>query len=476
MKTGFWSWKYSALKVHTALYQQIKLSTCVTTAIASTEKNISVDTKIKQFVGLNQDLVQWSIDISAIKGSTLHGIWFEQYRKQLKYKKPNYAKRLRGDYIEKGLILLNAVSSAATHEARRLFESFDNSDNSGDGSSSEPPGSTSLLFLNKITSMIKTERLLITMRIIDDGDGEQKECVQCVFRNISYEKVEEETIKLLLSSAINLLDDPVVACMVNVSLPGQLKYKWSVKSNFDWNCYRFSNRQSSVKANSALLGFIEYMDINIKDVALETTYYRRFAILLDFVFEGLKIELKDGEAVSEATQIAMEQNDYDELDVLINIQDSTISLDSNEWKSKKTQNIKIKHQSKNRRSNCEILNSLYIISNGLTYSILAMDGIGMVSYLHLQKLKEDTYVTTLMGSVLLPSTYFASTAFKLHSDKDGHHTTTLPTIFFTPNLETVIEYMNHHFPLLLFLGSQASIFQNIPSKNMRETTNGKKGS
>ncbi|KAI7852596.1 hypothetical protein BDC45DRAFT_537159 [Circinella umbellata] len=76
--------------------------------------------------------------------------------------------------------------------------------------------------------------------------------------------------------------------------------------------------------------------------------------------------------VSEAMQVAFEQNDYDELNVLITaIQDPTIALNSNEWKAEKTQDMPIKHQSKNIQYNCAILNSLYIISDRLIVSILA---------------------------------------------------------------------------------------------------------
>ncbi|KAI7854142.1 hypothetical protein BDC45DRAFT_569264 [Circinella umbellata] len=37
-----------------------------------------------------------------------------------------------------------------------------------------------------------------------------------------------------------------------------------------------------------------------------------FPLILDFVFKGLEVETKDGEAVAEATKMAMEQNSYDD--------------------------------------------------------------------------------------------------------------------------------------------------------------------
>ncbi|KAI7873977.1 hypothetical protein K492DRAFT_211837 [Lichtheimia hyalospora FSU 10163] len=82
-------------------------------------------------------------------------------------------------------------------------------------------------------------------------------------------------------------------------------------------------------------------------------------MLLDFVFKHLEVELKDGEIVSEATQKVMEQNNYDELnsfirkiDVLVNVKHTNIALNSNEWKSKKAGNLKLKQQSKSIRTNC----------------------------------------------------------------------------------------------------------------------------
>ncbi|KAI7853162.1 hypothetical protein BDC45DRAFT_157483 [Circinella umbellata] len=153
-----------------------------------------------QFVASNQDkFVQWSIDIAAMKGTTLHGVWFERYRKQLKYEKAKYAKprkskynnliwntimtrvttrrRLRGDYNEGRLVLLNDASAATTREARRLFENPNNSNSSGDGSNSGPSESTSPNSSEQNNNHDEDGEALDDHEDNDDDDDEQEEYV-----------------------------------------------------------------------------------------------------------------------------------------------------------------------------------------------------------------------------------------------------------------------------------------------------------
>lgn len=67
--------------------------------------------------------------------------------------------------------------------------------------------------------------------------------------------------------------------------------------------------------------------------------------------------------------MAMRQNDYDtsnlfgrKIDLLLKIKDTTAELTLNEWKSNRTKHLQLKQQGKNLRSNCAILNKLYIES------------------------------------------------------------------------------------------------------------------
>ncbi|KAI9273304.1 hypothetical protein EDC94DRAFT_511080, partial [Helicostylum pulchrum] len=79
------------------------------------------------------------------------------------------------------------------------------------------------------------------------------------------------------------------------------------------------------------------------------TFYRRFAILLDFIFSDIKITLNDGEIVSESTKMAMGRNVHDvsnffgrRIDLLLTMKDIKIELSSNEWKPQKTEHPYIK--------------------------------------------------------------------------------------------------------------------------------------
>lgn len=79
----------------------------------------------------------------------------------------------------------------------------------------------------------------------------------------------------------------------------------------------------------------------------------------------------------------MGQNDYDtsnffgrKVDLLLKIRETTVELASNEWKSDRTKYLQLKQQSKNLRSNCAILNKLYIESGTLINMIMAADVVG----------------------------------------------------------------------------------------------------
>lgn len=94
-----------------------------------------------------------------------------------------------------------------------------------------------------------------------------------------------------------------------------------------------------------------------------------------------------GENVSNATKLAREHNlgtyGYDatssfgrRIDLMLKLKDSTIELSSNEWKSKRTRHMLKKQQSKNIRSNCAILNKLFITSKMSINQTKAVDVVG----------------------------------------------------------------------------------------------------
>ncbi|KAG2219772.1 hypothetical protein INT45_008603 [Circinella minor] len=211
--------------------------------------------------------------------------------------------------MEGRLSLLNAASSSVTREARRLFESLEHSNNSGDGSSSGPSVSTSPTFseqnnkddedrenftnhedddeqkecacdvsletvaMKRLSNKFEVNDMDPLMNLMKNDDDILSRANNHIIKLISQKhliEVEEETMKLLLSSAINLLvDDTVAACMVNVFSPGQLKYMVGEKQSWVGMDVMTRAEIDYILDNNSS----EYMDISIKDYASETAYY-----------------------------------------------------------------------------------------------------------------------------------------------------------------------------------------------------------
>ncbi|KAG2224795.1 hypothetical protein INT45_005319 [Circinella minor] len=444
--------------------------------------------------------------LEATTAEALNGVWYERYKKQhmnikanTKIKKPKFnpimwnsimskvltRRALYEVYTEGGLKVLVAAAQGATQEAERVFD----------------------IGKSKESDLV----LLSSLKV--QGDGiEQRIHKQTIYllSQVKMTDLEKEVLKLLLSKVINCLDSTIYAKMAELFSRGQLNYLIGKKQDFagmdlmtfttfntllnkDWDTVdnllieiqtqklkltKEKERTSdSYKLLHVLENLVEYFDIEINPTASETTYYRRFALILDFVFKGLEVEMKDSEAVAEATKMAMEQNSYDDtnsfgrkIDVLINVKDTSTALNSNEWKAVKTNHFKLKQQSKNIRSNCAILNNLYILTSGQVSSIMALDMIGKIGYLYLLCFKKNVYTATLVDAILLPTNMTELKAFKnslntlikwrnfmreqiktiktsttvkdlssaahdIYGEEQGYNeedNTVLPTIFFTP--------------------------------------------
>lgn len=163
----------------------------------------------------------------------------------------------------------------------------------------------------------------------------------------------------------------------------------------------------------------EYMDKPIDDQPSELTFYRRFAMLLDFVFSDLDMTLDDGEVVAEATKMAQQQSPHDatsyfgrKIDLLLRIKGLKVGLASNEWKTTKTKHMYIQQQSKNFRSNCSILNGLFIRSSGKINKLVAIDFIGTTGYMYCLTLKVNVYVANTISTLLLPTDITHLESFK----------------------------------------------------------------
>ncbi|KAG0182216.1 hypothetical protein DFQ29_005271 [Apophysomyces sp. BC1021] len=150
-----------------------------------------------------------------------------------------------------------------------------------------------------------------------------------------------------------------------------------------WNEFKAKNKHWKARRGGDLaednVHIAEYFELLLDYKASEMTVYRRFAMILDYVFSNLDMTMQDDETVSEATKLAVEQNKHDtsnsfgsKIDLLLKIKDTAVELSCNEWKSAKMRHL-LRQQSKNLCSNCAILNKLYITSQGKVDKIMAAD-------------------------------------------------------------------------------------------------------
>ncbi|ORZ09570.1 hypothetical protein BCR42DRAFT_423677 [Absidia repens] len=108
----------------------------------------------------------------------------------------------------------------------------------------------------------------------------------------------------------------------------------------------------------------------------------------------------------------MEQCDHENagyfgrrIDLLLEVQHTTMELASNEWKSNNTSDQLLKQQSKNIRPNCAILNDLYLTTDGKISSLMAMDFIGTSGYLYSLHLTKNVYVASTVCPMILPTDF-----------------------------------------------------------------------
>ncbi|KAF7726722.1 hypothetical protein EC973_008496 [Apophysomyces ossiformis] len=258
--------------------------------------------------------------------------------------------------------------------------------------------------------------------------------------------LEKELIKLLLSGVINFLDHSTYEAMKSIFTTRQLdllakpdnfnrgKYGLDLPSiamlndivdnsgkDLDSLLQRTQHEKTKLIINKerksdtykmlCILDIVaEYFDKPMDKNASETTVYRRFAMLLDFLFADLDVNMKDGEALAEATKSAMEQSDYDamashgkRIDLLLKIKDTKVELACNEWKTYSTSHLLLPQQSKNLRSNCAVLSKLHISSHGKINKVMAADVVGTTGYIYLLELRKDIYVATVIETMFLPA-------------------------------------------------------------------------
>lgn len=163
----------------------------------------------------------------------------------------------------------------------------------------------------------------------------------------------------------------------------------------------------------------EYLDTSLGEHASELSFYRRFAMLIDIIFTDIDITLSDGEIVAEATKMAQQQSAHyaiswfgRKFDLLLMVKGSKIVMACNEWKSHKTKDQYIHQQSKNFRSNCSILNEIFIKSNRRIDKLVAIDFLGAKGYMYCPSLKDNVSIANTISTLLMPTDITHMKSFK----------------------------------------------------------------
>lgn len=261
-----------------------------------------------------------------------------------------------------------------------------------------------LLKKQRLTSYEEELLKVLLSRVVSLVDERAYSDMVAILGETEIESIEERSFTMAngLGNRLALLDNIIANHKGMDSLLLRLeeeKIKLLQQGMANSSCY---------KMITVVIMAVEYMKIPIADNASEQTYYRRFAVLLDFVFQGTDIDMQDGEIVSIATRQAMESNDSDgcfgrRIDLLLKPKGCTVELCSNEWKNKASEGLKFKQQVKNIRSNCAILSSLYLKSNSQVKQVIAAEFTGSAGYLYrLELVNSDYYVAYPIDTLCLP--------------------------------------------------------------------------
>jgi hypothetical protein len=145
------------------------------------------------------------------------------------------------------------------------------------------------------------------------------------------------------------------------------------------------------------------------------TFYRRFAELLDILFNATDVKIADGETGSKSSKTAIEINKAlfhtsdtspmypRKIDLLLKLSESTtVELSSSEWKkSSVSEAIILKQQTKNLKTNTCILSTLRSLYGSQFKDVLAMDWIGNVGYLYRIEKDDQVFIASQIDSLII---------------------------------------------------------------------------
>ncbi|KAF7725442.1 hypothetical protein EC973_009616 [Apophysomyces ossiformis] len=156
--------------------------------------------------------------------------------------------------------------------------------------------------------------------------------------------------------------------------------------------------------------------LDVKGSMSELTYYRKIAYILDIILDDTRLDLIDGEIMSNVSKQICRQNDplYAENGAVIMkgrridliIQSKNVELSSNEWKRRVTLKQSTRQQAKNFRMNKGMLKQLLsypldLAERDNVYT-LGMDWTGPVGYMFSVSPYQDAYVAAHQFSLMLP--------------------------------------------------------------------------
>ncbi|KAG1449079.1 hypothetical protein G6F56_008756 [Rhizopus delemar] len=158
----------------------------------------------------------------------------------------------------------------------------------------------------------------------------------------------------------------------------------------------------------------------------ELTSYRRFAELLDILFNGTDVKVADGETRSKSSKNVIEINKAlfhtsdtpsihpRKIDLLLKLNEyTTVQLSSSEWKKSSVSEVVIlKQQTKNLKTNACILSTLRSLYGSQFKDALAMDWIGNVGYLYRIEKDDQEFIASQIDSLIIPENVETFGSFK----------------------------------------------------------------
>ncbi|KAG2207384.1 hypothetical protein INT47_006859 [Mucor saturninus] len=216
--------------------------------------------------------------------------------------------------------------------------------------------------------------------------------------------VEAELLMLLLTGVINTLDPYIENIMQSILTRSEIS---SLSRSIDLDGSGLS--PTSVELLKDLVNNAENANNLLASISIQKSTALQKGHQSD-LYKALSILELAGEVIYQATKETMEASEYQEIDgmfgrkidMILKVETTSVELSTNEWKSMQSSDLRLTQQSKNIRSNCDILNKLQI-DLGNDEQLMALDMTGDVGYIYRLQKMDDVYLASLFTSLFLPS-------------------------------------------------------------------------